>query len=216
MRDRVRRAGRLLVRSPVVAGAALVYSTAIHASSARADILDLANPWWILTAATVLLLSPVFHALVIQSAFASLRGLPFRLRDIPAESFGSLVAGEFLVNGAVILGSIFLLLPGVYAGMRLIYYKQSIVLHKTRVLASVRESLLLTADGRRLLGVFVVLGLSYCVPLAIDFLVLPAVDALWGHVLAVVVSSVFVAWINVYLTLAFVEDAETADGAPSQ
>jgi len=215
MLTRLNRAWRLLLRTPSAGAASLVYSAAIHASSMHADILDLGNPWWIVTAAIVLLFSPLFHAFIIQRTFASIQGIPFRLRDLPAESFGSLVAGEILVNVAVVLGSVFFLLPGVYAGLRLIYYKQAVVLHKARISSAVRESLLLTADGRRLVKTFVVLAVSYCVPVGIDLLALPAADALWVHVVAVAISTLFIAWINVYLTLAFVEDAQTDENGES-
>ncbi len=215
MLTRLSRAWLLLLRTPSAGVAALVYSVAIHASSIRADILDLGNPWWIVTAAVVLLLSPVFHAFILHRTFASIQGLPFRLRDLPAESFGSLVAGEVLVNAAVVIGSIFFLIPGIYLGLRLIYYKQSVVLHKARLASAVRESLLLTADGRRLVRTFVVLAASYCIPVGIDLLVLPAADALWVHVVAVAISTLFIAWINVYLTLAFVEDAQASEAGES-
>jgi len=212
MRTRIRRAARLLARVPSVGVVAIVYSAAIQAASFRADVIDLSSRWWVATAALILLLSPLVHAFVIHRTFAALRRIPFRLRDLPVESFGSLVAGELLVNAAVVIGSVFFLLPGVYVGLRLIYYKQAIVLHKARLAAAVRESLLLTTDGRRLLWMFLVLAASYCVPLGIELLALPAADALWVHAVAVLISAAFVAWINVYVTLSFVEDAKAAEG----
>ena len=212
MRTRVSRAARLLGRTPSVGVAAIVYSAAIQAASFRADVVDLSNRWWVVTAALILLLSPLVHTFVIHRTFAALRRIPFHLRDLPVESFGSLVAGELLVNAAVVIGSVFFLLPGVYVGMRLIYYKQAIILHKARLAAAVRESLVLTADGRRLLGMFLVLAASYCVPLGIELIALPATDALSVHAVAVLISAAFVAWINVYVTLAFIEDAEAVEG----
>ena len=125
------------------------------------------------------------------------------------ESFSDLVGGELLVNVLVILGGALFLLPGIYMGLRAIYYKQIIVLHKARSLSAVRESFRMTVDPRTVLRMFLFLAVAYCIPLAIDLVLTPAIQALWVHSIAILVSTSFIAWVNVYITLSFNELIDT-------
>ncbi|MEE8592802.1 MAG: hypothetical protein V3T03_01620 [Candidatus Bipolaricaulota bacterium] len=203
--DRIKQAAKLLIRLPSIGVASLAYSSAIYLSSLRADLLDISDPWWIVTLGIVLLLSPVYHTFVIRRATASVTGQALALRDLPMESFGDLVVGELLVNVLVVLGAALFLLPGIYMGLRSIYYKQIIVLHKARSLSAVRESFRMTGDPRAVLRMFLFLAVSYCIPLAIDLVLTPAIQALWAHSIAILVSTLFIAWVNVYITLSFNE-----------
>lgn len=203
--DRIKQAAKLLIRLPSIGVASLAYSSAIYLSSLRADLLDISDPWWIVTLGIVLLLSPVYHMFVIRKTTASVRGHAFALRDLPMESFGDLVVGELLVNVLVVLGAALFLLPGIYVGLRSIYYKQIIVLHKARSLSAIRESFRMTGDPRVVFRMFLFLAVSYCIPLAIDLILTPATQALWVHPIAILVSTLFIAWINVYISLSFNE-----------
>ena len=159
--DRIRQAAKLLIRLPSIGVASLAYSSAIYLSSLRADLLDISDPWWIVTLGLVLLLSPVYHTFVIRRTTASVTGQVFGLRDLPMESFGDLVVGELLVNVLVILGGALFLLPGIYVGLRSIYYKQIIVLRKARSLSAIRESFRMTVDPRSVFQMFLFLVASY-------------------------------------------------------
>ncbi len=203
--QRIRQTAELLIRVPSIGVASLAYSSIIHLSSLRADLLDIGDPWWVVTVGLVLLLSPMYHTFVIGRTASSVAGQAFSFRNIPMEAFGDLVIGELLVNACVILGSALFLLPGIYVGLRSIYYKQIIVLRKARSLEAIRQSFRMTIELRAVLQIFLFLAVAYCIPLAIDFLLTPATQALWVHPVAILVSTSFVAWVNVYITLSFNE-----------
>jgi len=213
--DRIKQTARLIIEVPSIGIASLAYSSATYACSLKAGLLDIGDPWWILTVGLVLLLSPLYHAFAIGRVSSSALGQPFSLRKIPIESFGDLVVGELLVNGAVVLGSMLFLLPGIYVGLRSIYYKQIIVLHKARTIAAVRQSFRETGDPQATFQMFAFLAAAYCIPLTIDYLLAPAVEAVWVHPVAILVSALFIAWVNVYITLSFTELAGR-EGAPEE
>ena len=203
--DRIRRAGRLSIQLPSIGVASLAYSSAIYLSSLQADLLDISNPWWIVTVAIVLLLSPIYHTFVIRRTAASLAGQTFTLRDLPMESFGDLVVGELLVNASVVLGTLLFLLPGIYVGLRSIYYKQAIVLHKARSLPAIQQSLRMTGKPQVVLQMFLFLAVAYSIPLGADLILTSAIQTPWVHPIAILVSTLFIAWVNVYVTLSFDE-----------
>ena len=205
IRQRIRQTAKLLGRAPSIGLASLVYSSIIHLTSLRADLLDIGDPWWVVTVGLVLLLSPLYHAFVVGKAAALVRGEPFPLRHYPMESFGDLVVGELLVNAFVVLGSALFLLPGIYVGLRLIYYKQIIILHKARPLEAIRQSLRITMAPRVVFQTFLLLAGAYSIPLAVDYLFTSATPAWWVHPIAILVSTSFIAWVNVYITLSFDE-----------
>lgn len=200
-----RQAARLLVQVPSIGIASLLFSIALHLASLRADLLDIGNPWWVLTVGLALLLSPLYHAFVISRVAAHVEGQTFSTRNVPIEVFGSLVMGELLINAGVILAGAVLVLPGIYLGLRSVFYKQAIILHKARTLVGIRASFRLTAEPRVMVLIFILMALAYCVPLAVDFLVSPTTQAWWIHPVAVGVSTAFIAWVNVAVTLLFLE-----------
>lgn len=203
--ERSRQAARFLIQAPSIGLVSLVYSSAIHLSSLRADLLDITDPWWVVTIGLVLLSSPIYHLVVIGKVDALQRGESFPLRTVPVETFGDLVLGELLVNALVVLGSAFLFLPGIYIGLRAIFYKQIIILHKARPVEAIRESLRLTMPPRVVLQAFLFLAASYCLPLAIEYSLAPITEAWWIHPIGILVSTSFIAWVNVYITLWFGE-----------
>jgi len=209
--DRIRQAGRLSIQLPSIGVASLAYSSAIYLSSLQADLLDISNPWWIVTVGIVLLLSPIYHAFVIRRTATSLAGRTFTLRDFPMESFGDLVAGELLVNASVVLGAILFLFPGIYVGLRSIYYKQVIVLHKARSLPAIRQSFSMTAKPQVMLQMFLFLAVAYSIPLGSDLILTSASQIVWVHPIAILVSTLFIAWVNVYVTLSFDELTKNDD-----
>jgi len=203
--QRIRLTAKLLRRAPAIALVSLVYSSVIHLASLRADLLDIGDPWWVVTVGLVLLLSPLYHAFVVGKAAALVRGEPFPLHHCRMESFGDLVVGELLVNAFVVLGSALFLLPGIYVGLRLIYYKQIIILHKARPMEAIRQSFRITTAPRVVFQTFLLLAGAYSIPLAVDFLLPSEPQAWWIHPVAILVSTSFIAWVNVYITLSFDE-----------
>jgi len=208
-----RQALQLIAHAPSIGVVSFVYSGLIQAASIRADLLDIANPWWIVTIGLILLLSPLYHMVVIGKVAAILSKQSFSWRALPIEAFAALVAGELLVNAGVIAGSAAFLLPGIYLGLRAVYYKQAIILHKARALAGIQQSFRMTAPPRVMLQILLMFSVSYCIPLAVDFLVMPAMQSLWVHVIAILVSTGFVAWINVYVTISFYRLVDSNESA---
>lgn len=210
--ERSRQAARLLAQAPSIAFASLIYSSAIHLSSLRADLLDIADPWWVVTIGLVLLLSPIYHVVVIGKVNAFLRDESLPFRTLPIEAFGDLVLGELLVNALVVVGSALFFLPGIYIGLRSVYYKQIIILHKARPVEAIRESFRLTKAPRVLFRIFALLAVSYCLPLALDYMLAPITQAWWIHPMGILVSTLFIAWVNVYITLSFSDHVITEVG----
>jgi hypothetical protein len=211
--DRSRRAARFLIEAPSIGLASLAYSSGIHLSSLRASLLDISDPWWVVTIGLMLLLSPAYHAWVIGKTGALVRGETFPLRKLPMESFSDLVIGELLVNAFVVLGSVLFLLPGIYVGLRSIYYKQIIILHKARSMEAIRQSFRLTMAPRVVFQMLLLLATVYSIPLAADYLLTPVTQAWWVHPISILVSTLFLAWVNVYITLSFGDLVEHGENA---
>jgi hypothetical protein len=210
--ERSKQVGRLLIQAPSIGLASLFYSSMIQLSSLRADLLDITDPWWVVTVGLVLLLSPIYHIAVIGKVAAFHRRESFPLRSVPVETFGDLVLGELLVNALVVLGSAFLFLPGIYVGLRSIYYKQIIILHKARPVEAIRGSFRLTMAPSVMFRTLLLLSASYILPLTIEYLLAPMTQAWWIHLVAILISTSFLAWINGYITLSFVDLIPSVEG----
>jgi len=191
----------------MLGGCSLLYSAALYASSLQADLFELANPWWILTSATILLLSPLYHAIIIP-AIARARGLSTSSNlGETLERFVPLFLGQVLVNLGVILGSMLLVVPGIFVGLRTIYYKQAVILHGATVREAILSSLQRTGAGKRLVEIFLVLGVLYCVPLGMEFFVLAALPLALRHVVAVFGTALFISWANAFVTDSYLQTA---------
>jgi len=214
--ERSKQVARLLIQIPSIGLASLFYSSAIQLSSLRADLLDIADPWWVVTIGLVLLLSPIYHLIVIGQVAAFHRKESASLDSLPLETFGDLVLGELLVNALVVLGSTFLFLPGIYVGLRSIYYKQIIILQKARPVEAIRDSFRLTRPPGVLFRMFLLLAVSYSLPLVVEYLLAPMMQAWWIHLIGILVSTSFLAWINTYITLLFVDGMPSVEAGGSE
>lgn len=178
----------------------LLYSVALYASTLQADLFEVTNPWWIVTSATVLLLSPLYHAVIIP-AIARARG--FEVSITPSfvlERFPNLFLGQLLVNLGVVLGSMLFVVPGVLIGLRTIYYKQELLLAGGAIRDAILSSLKRTGLGKRLLEIFAALAIFYCLPLGMEFFVLPLLGSLAQHITSILATALFVGWLNAYIT----------------
>ena len=184
----------------------LVYTGVLHAASLRAGLLDIGSSFWILTAGTVLLLSPIYHAVVIPWMVAARSERP---SDDPAARvdvervFPRLVVGELLVNALVIAGAFVFLLPGIYFGMRLAFYKQAILVDDKAPVAAMRESFRRTAEWRLALGLFGALAVFYGVATGVDFLLIIVAPTWLLHVGSVAVSAVLLLYVNGFITTSY-------------
>ncbi|MBN1859297.1 hypothetical protein JW848_08845, partial [Candidatus Bipolaricaulota bacterium] len=191
-----------LLRDPSLLLVALGFTLVQYFTGLRAGILDIQSPWWILTMAVILLGSPVVHSWLIvrsQPLVQQQRATPRAALSQVVACFVRLLVSEILVNVLVVAGLVAFLAPGVYIGIRVIYYKQAIVLDQLPMSAAILRSVELTSGWRAAILIFVRL-----VPIwAISFGVV-AVTTFFdlgfsGDVLTIVGSAVSLAWVNVFL-----------------
>ncbi len=189
------------------------YSGLLYAAGLQADFLDVRNPFWVLSVGGLLLLSPIYHALLLPAIAAALRGTRAdwraALRDAQ-DQFPRLFLGEVLVGAVVIAGGLLLLIPGIYVGMRLIYYKQSIVFGRRSAIHALRESLRMTLDWRSTIGLFFGLAVLYGCAVGFDSLLVAYAPSLIVHVGAIVGTALLLIWMNVLVTSLYVDGAGDA------
>lgn len=184
----------------------LAYTGLLYVASLRAGLLDIGDPFWILTAGAAILLSPLYHALLIPS-MAKVRSErsadgPVE-RSAPGRAFPRLVVGELLVNALVIAGAFLFLLPGIYFGVRLAFYKQAILVDDKPTMVAMRESFHRTASWRLALALFGVLAVLYGVATGVDFLVLIVAPTWFLHAGSVAVSAVLLLYVNGFVTASY-------------
>jgi len=218
------RTSRLLslpFRSPAVLALSLVYAGTLYATILRAGLLEVTNPFWVVTAGALLLLSPVYHALVLPMIAAALRDERSDWRSAVGDwqgAFPRLLVGEIAVGAAVGIGALLLVIPGIYIGMRLIYYKQAIVFDRSAMTASLRDSLARTDDWRSIGGLFIGLALLYACVLGGDVLLVSYASSAAVHVGSVVGSALLIAWMNVLVTASYLRrrgEDPLSDSLPS-
>jgi len=182
----------------------LVYSGILHGASLRADLFDVGDPFWILTAGVVILLSPIYHAMLLPGMIARRCGAGEITRETrsPVEStLSRLIVGELMVNGLVIAGALVFLLPGIYLGVRLAFYKHEIIAQDRPTTLAIRESFGKTREGRMALLVFGALGVCYGAAFGIDALLLGAATAPWLiHAGSIAVSTMLLVYVNSFIT----------------
>jgi hypothetical protein len=202
------RSGLLLpFRFPELLALSVGYSGLLYAASLRAGFLDVRNPYWVLSVGGLLLLSPIYHALLLPAIATALRGTRADWRavlDDARDLFPRLFLGEVVVGAAVVAGGLLLLIPGIYVGMRFIYYKQSIVFERRSAIPALRESLRLTLDWRSTVGLFLCLAVLCGSTVGLDSLLVARAPGLAIHVGAVTGTALLLVWMNVLVTSAYV------------
>ncbi|MBU0596151.1 hypothetical protein KJ567_05665, partial [Candidatus Bipolaricaulota bacterium] len=153
----------------------LAYTGLLYAASSRAGLVDIGNPFWILTAGSAVLLSPIYHAVLIPwmvAARSAQAGDGEAPRVDVEKTFPRLIIGELMVNALVIAGAFVFLLPGVYLGVRLAFYKQAILIDDKPPMAAMRESFRRTANWRLAFVLFGALAVFYGVATGVNLLLL--------------------------------------------
>jgi len=182
----------------------LVYSGILHGASLRADLFDIGDPFWILTAGVVILLSPIYHAMLLPGMIARrcAAGDVMRGARSPVEStLARLIVGELMVNALVIAGALVFLLPGIYLGVRLAFYKHEIIAHDRPATLAIRDSFAKTRDGRTALLIFGALGVCYGTAFGIDALLLGSTTSPWLiHAGSIGVSTLLLVYVNSFIT----------------
>lgn len=194
-------------RRPSLLAWALVFTGIFYLVNRQANLYDIANPRWVITMAALILLSPFFNGGFILLLQMQSKGEKLSLVRAIAQmfpSYGSLIAGEFLVNGIVIAGGILFVIPGVYFGLRLIFYKQEILIGGTRGIAALKMSIARTRQWRETLSLFGALSLFYLPTIAVFFVPL----SLAWDLYALFASALTFAWTNILLTRIYLEAKE--------
>jgi len=207
-----KRALRLSFQHPRWILLSLVYTGACYAANQHAGLFDIDDPLWILTVACLLLLSPIYHGLLILGVIEGVVAKTERISVFVAVcgAFPGLVLGELLTAAAVMVGSLLFLLPGIYIGIRLVYYKQALLIDRRSLWEAFRESFRRTAGGRQAACLLGCLAVFYGVGIGIDWLLVATAPSWLLHPVTVSISAFLLTWINVLFTLLFVADLQLA------
>jgi hypothetical protein len=191
----------------------LFFVVILYVMDSQATLYEIENPKWVLSMGAFILLHPIFNGMFILLVHGERRGEPLTLsqaltRILPC--YGQLVAGEIMVNLGVLIGFLLLFVPGAYLGLRLIFYKQAIVIDGASAIAGMRTSLAMTQDWHDLVVLLRFLAILY----APTFLVVGAIIALplgsIGNWVARAVSVLTFAWVNTLLTDLYVPHEKEA------
>ena len=194
-------------RRPSLLAWALVFTGIFYLVNRQANLYDIGNPRWVITMAALILLSPFFNGGFILLLQMQSKGEKLSLGRAIAQvfpSYGSLIAGEFLVNGIVIAGGILFVIPGIYFGLRLIFYKQEILIGGARGIAALKMSIARTRQWRKTLSLFGALSLFYLPTIVVFFVPMSLVWDLY----ALLASALTFAWTNILLTRIYLEAKE--------
>jgi len=221
--ERTSRLYLLPFRYPALWGLSGAYAAVLYVALLRAGLLEIESPFWVLSVGALLLVSPLYHALLLPATAGALRGERADWRGVlstAAVAYPRLLIGELIVGAAAAAGGMLLLIPGVYVGLRLVYYKQAIVLDGLPWTAALRRSMERTIEWRpiaRLFSHFVVL---YGGALGADWLLAVYASNTALHIGSVVASALLLGWLNVLVTASYVrrrddEEASTARDEPT-
>lgn len=194
-------------RRPLLLAWALVFTGIFYLVNRQANLYDIGNPRWVITMATLILLSPFFNGGFILLLQAQRKGEKLSLGQAIARmfpSYGALVAGELLVNAIVVAGGILFVIPGIYFGLRLIFYKQEILIGGARGTAALKMSIARTRQWRETLSLFASLSLFYLPTIAVFFVPMSLVWDLY----ALFASALTFAWTNILLTRIYLDTNE--------
>ena len=195
-------------RHPGLLLVSLLFSVALYAANMQASVYDIQSPKWVIAMAILILLSPFFHGVVILRV----RGVESG-KDITtwqallqtAVSYPRLVVGEILVNLIVVAGLFLFILPGVYVGLRLIFYKQAILIDHATGVTALRVSIRRTTGWRISLFLLALLTPFYGLVILIGYIATVFSWGAFGEGLVVVGSALVLIWTNTLLTSLYLE-----------
>ncbi len=200
---RVKRLVRISLTDPYLVTISLSFAAVLFAANQQANLYEIQNPRWVLTMGLLILLSPLVHTLFFARVRALLQQRPSSIQHGFAASaafYPRLVVGEVLVSLVAAAGLFLLLLPGIYIGLRLSFYKQAIILEGKSLTGALRESMARTSSWSVIGVVLLVLAPIYGVEVLIGYLAGALLPEAWGLVLAVLVSAAGFSLMNTFLT----------------
>lgn len=201
---RLKRALLQPFRRPLLLAWALVFTGIFYLVNRQANLYDITNPRWVITMASLILLSPFFNGGFILLVQAQQRGEKPSIGRVLSRvlpNYGSLISGELLVNMIVIAGGILFVIPGIYFGLRLIFYKQEILIGGAHGTAALKKSVARTRQWRETLSLFGSLSLFYLPVVAVFF---APVSLAWD-MYALFASALTFAWTNILLTWIYLD-----------
>jgi len=181
----------------------LLFSVALYAANIQASVYDIQSPKWVITMAILILLSPFFHGVVILRVSGVESGKDITIWQAllqTAVSYPRLVVGEILVNLVVVAGLFLFILPGVYVGLRLIFYKQAILIDHATGVTALRVSSRRTPGWRISVFLLALLAPFYGLVILIGYVVTVFSWGAFGEGLVVVASALSLIWTNTLLT----------------
>jgi len=158
--------------------------------------------------AILILLSPFFHGVVILRVRGVESGKEITTWQAllqTAVSYPRLVVGEILVNLVVVAGLFLFILPGVYVGLHLIFYKQAILIDHAAGATALKVSSRRTAGWRISVLLLALLTPFYGFVILIGYVVTVFSLGAFGEGLVVVASALSLIWTNTLLTSLYLE-----------
>lgn len=190
----------------VLIAVSMLFSVLLYIANSEASIYDIHNPNWVISMAALILLSPLFNGVFIILVHAYQNRRPVTMHAAISRTlslYPRLVAAEFLINLIVMAGMFMFILPGIYIGLRLIFYKQAILLSGHSVTRAAKESLYRIPGLRAALPLLLFLAPFYAFALLISY----GIDLLSlgsaGVIIAILVSGLTFAWTNTLITLSY-------------
>jgi len=188
----------------------LLFSGALYVANMQASVYDIGSPKWVITMAILILLSPFFHGVVILRVRGVQSGKDITTWQALLQtsvSYPRLVVGEILVNLVVVAGLFLFILPGVYVGLRLIFYKQAILIDHATGATALKVSSRRTTGWRISLFLLALLTPFYGLVVLIGYVATVFSWGAFGEGLVLVASALFLIWTNTLLTSLYLEPA---------
>ena len=194
---------RLPFRRPVLLCVAFSLSLVLTLTNFQETLYQIENPVWVLGMAVLILVTPLFNGVFILLAHGALQGEGCSLRyalNGTLTDWSRLVIAGILSNLLVVAGMFLFVLPGIYVGLRLSFYKQAILIDRSSVTAAFVESLRRTTGWRIPLALLLLLAPFYGLSILTVYVVNTFSLGLVGEGLLLGVSALTFAWTNALLT----------------
>ena len=211
---RVDRILRIPFRRPILLCVSFFLFLVLTLTNIQETLYQIENPMWVFGMAVLILGAPFFNGAFILLAHGEMqkKGRPLRyalnrtLTDWPR-----LVIAGIVCNLLVAAGLLLFVLPGIYIGLRLSFYKQAILIDRCSVTAAFMSSLRRTIGWQFPLLLLVLLAPFYGFSILAVYVVNMFSLGLVGEGLLLVVSALTFAWTNTLLTSLYLSTQTTAD-----
>lgn len=192
------------IKDPTLLGLSLTFAGILFATNQQANMYDVQNPRWVITMAALILISPLAHAVFLMR----MRGDLEQRDEAPITAglaaggalYTRLVGGEILIGLISAAGMLLFILPGIYIGLRLSFYKQAIILDRKTISGALRESMARTVHLRPIGVILLIYAPIYAGEILVAYAVSVFPMGIFGPISLVIVSGLGFAWINALIT----------------